>query len=81
MKKHPRRSSEPFTRAIPRTLIGALLLVPLLALTVPAQASRTALIDAEIRSVRLIDNGSVRVEATYRCDERYGYGPPHNPAP
>jgi hypothetical protein len=78
MKKHPRRSPNmrPFTRAIARSLIGASLLVPLLALTVPAQASTTALTDAEIRSVRLMDSGDVRVEVTYRCDERYGYGPP-----
>jgi hypothetical protein len=40
------------------------------------QASRTALINAEIRSVRLMDSGDVRVEATYHCDERYGYTPP-----
>ena len=41
-----------------------------------SQASRTALIDAEIVSARLMDSGDVRVEVTYRCDKRYGYGPP-----
>jgi hypothetical protein len=58
-----------------KLLVGAIGLAVLLAVT-PAQASRTALIDAEIRSVRLMDSGDVRVEVKYRCDERYGYAPP-----
>jgi hypothetical protein len=33
------------------------------------------LIDAEIRSVRLMDNGSVRVVAEYICPGGYGYRP------
>jgi hypothetical protein len=50
--------------------------VPLLAVATPARASRTVLIDAEIRTVRLMDSGDVRVEVKYRCDERYGDAPP-----
>lgn len=61
---------------ITRALLGASLLVPLLVLATSAQASRTTLIDAEIRTVRLMDSGDVRVEVKYRCDERYGDAPP-----
>jgi hypothetical protein len=60
-------------------LLSALFLLALSATAhaaVPIQASRTALIDAEIRSVRLRDSGNVRVEVKYRCDERYGDAPP-----
>jgi hypothetical protein len=55
-----------------KVLLGAVGLAVLLTPVTPAQASRTALIDAEIQSVRLMNSGSVRVEFRYRCDERYG---------
>jgi hypothetical protein len=67
------------TRWVTVSMIAVLMaaLAPLTAqAAVPIQASRSALIDAEIASVRLMENGSVRVEATYHCDERYGYAPP-----
>ena len=55
----------------------AALMAALTPLSAQAATSGTALIDAEIRSVRLMDSGDVRVEVTYRCDERYGDAPPH----
>ena len=61
-------------RTIARSLIAASLLAPVLGLTSPAYAS-TPLIDASFRSLRLMDNGSVRVVAQYTCPGGHGYRP------
>jgi hypothetical protein len=76
MKKHPLRSlnTRLSTRTIARSLIAASLLAPVLGVTAQARAS-TPLIDASFRSLRLMDNGSVRVVAEYTCPGGYGYRP------
>lgn len=56
------------SRTFFRVLLGASLLVPLLAVTTPAQAA-TPLIDAKFRSIRLMDNGSLQVVVEYICPD------------
>jgi hypothetical protein len=61
-----------------RVVIALIALAMMLAIAHPAHAGTSKLIEADITSARLMENGSVRVEAMYWCDEGYGSTPPED---